>query len=99
MIDRTFENTTFLDDQNFEEIKIQWLVTEKSSYLYQKYYDRINKLFKNEIERLGDDGGSHPKWKWGEEKLWKEVESEWTGKCTNGLLVSLKYCDLLNLLT
>jgi hypothetical protein len=98
MIDRTLENTNFLDDQNFEEIKIQWLVTEKSSYLYQKYHDKIKKLFKNEVNRLGEDGGSHPKWKWGEEKLWKEVEREWAGKCTIGLLVSLKYCDLINLL-
>ncbi len=98
MIDKTVKNSNFLDEQNFVENKIQWLVTEKSSYLYKKYSDKINKLFENEVNRLEDDGGSHPKWKWGEDELWKEVEKEWTGKCTNGLLVSLKYCDLLNLL-
>lgn len=98
MIDRTFENTDLLDEKKFEEIKIQWLVTEKSSYLYKNYFKKINNLIVNEVNRLGDDGGSHPKWKWGEDKLWKKVEREWTGKCTNGLLVALKYCDLLNLL-
>ena len=96
MIDRTVINSNILEEQNFEEIKIQWLITEKSSYLYQKYSEKMTKLLENEVNRLGEDGGSHPKWKWGEEKLWEQVEREWTGKCTNGLLISLKYCDLLN---
>ena len=99
MIDKTVENSNFLDDQNFVENKIQWLVTEKSSYFYKKYFEMIIHLFENEVKRLGDDGGSHPKWKWGEDELWEEVEREWTGKCTSGLLISLKYCDLLRLLS
>lgn len=95
MIDGTFENTELLDEQKFEAIKIQWLITEKSSYLYQKYAEKITRLIENEVNRLGEDGGSHPKWKWGEDELWKQVEREWTGKCTHELLVTLKYCDLL----
>ncbi|MHA2287773.1 MAG: hypothetical protein ACXABG_03195 [Promethearchaeota archaeon] len=99
MIDKTIKNTDLLDEQKFEDVKIQWFVTEKSSYLFEKYHDKIYKLFENEINRMGDDGGSHPNWKWGEERLWKQVEREWTGKCTNGLLIALKHSDLLELLT
>lgn len=95
MIDNTFQNTNLLEEHNFEEIKIQWLITEKSSYLFQNYYEKIVELIENEVNRLGDDGGSHPKWKWGESELWNHVEQEWTGKCTNRLLMTLKHCDLL----
>ncbi len=97
MLDRTFENTELLDEQKFEEIKIQWFITEKSSYLYQKYPEKITRLIENEVKRLGDDGGSHPQWKWGEGELWKQVEQEWAGKCTYELLVTLKYSNLLNM--
>ena len=99
MIDRTINNTDLLEEQKFEDVKIQWFVTEKTSYLFENYFEKIHKLFENEVSRLGDDGGSHPNWKWGEDKLWKQVEQEWTGKCTNGLLMALKHCDLLKLLT
>jgi hypothetical protein len=99
MIDRTVKNSNILEEQNFEEIKIQWLITEKSSYFYQKYPEKMKKLLENEVNRLGEDGGSHPKWKWGEDEMWKKVEQEWTGKCTIGLLMTLKHCDLLRLIT
>jgi hypothetical protein len=99
LIDITIENSNLLDDQKFEDVKIQWFATEKSSYLFQNYNDKILKLFENEVNRLGEDGGSHPSWKWGEDQLWEQVEREWTGKLTNGLLIALKHCDLLNLIT
>jgi len=95
LIDRTFETPELLDEQKFREIKIQRLITEKSSYLFQKYPEKITELIENEVKRLGDDGGSHPNWKWGEHELWKQVEREWTGKFTYELLSALKYCDLL----
>ena len=98
MIDRSINNTDLLEKQRFEDVKIQWFVTEKSSYLFENYFEKVYKLLENEVNRLGEDGGSHPNWKWGEEGLWKQVEQEWTGKCTNGLLMTLKYCDLLKLL-
>lgn len=99
MIDRTIADTDLLEEQRFEDVKIQWFVTEKSSYLFENYFEKIYKLFENEVNRMGEDGGSHPNWKWGEESLWKQVEQEWTGKCTMGLLIALKLCDLLKLLT
>ena len=98
MIDRTINNTDLLEEQKFEDVKIQWFVTEKSSYLFEKYFEKVYKLLENEVNRLREDGGSHPNWKWGENELWKQVEQEWTGKCTNGLLMTLKYCDLLKIL-
>ncbi len=98
MIDRTIDNTDLLEEQRFEDVKIQWFVTEKSSYLFEKYFEKVYKLLENEVNRLREDGGSHPNWKWGENELWKQVEQEWTGKCTNGLLMTLKYCDLLKIL-
>ncbi len=97
MLDTTFENLELLDEQKFEEIKIQRLITEKTSYLYQKHPKKMKQLIENEVKRLGDDGGSHPLWKWGEDEIWKQVEREWTGKCTYELLVTLKYCDLLHI--
>jgi hypothetical protein len=97
MLDRTFESPVYLTDLQFERIKIQWFVTEKTSYLYQKHAERITRLIDNEVKRLGEDGGSHPTWKWGDPELWEQVEREWTGKCTHELLVTLKYCDLLQI--
>ncbi|MFW9914087.1 MAG: hypothetical protein ACFFGZ_00630 [Candidatus Thorarchaeota archaeon] len=97
MLDRTFENTELLDERKFEEIKIQWFITEKSSYLFQKYPEKITKLIENEVKRMGDDGGSHPQWRWGKDELWKQVEKEWAGKCTHELLATLKNCRLINI--
>lgn len=95
MFDKSVIDNEFLDEKEFDELKIQWFVTEKSSYLNKKYPDRIKILLENEIKNLGNDGGSHPKWKWGDTEIWKEVEKEWTGKCTLGLLKTLKYCKFL----
>ena len=95
MLDRTFSKKRYLDPQNFKSIKIQWMITEQSSYLCQKFPDNIKKLIENEIKNLGNDGGSHPTWKWGKDKEWKKIEQEWAGKLTYELLITLKYCGLL----
>ncbi|MFV2016261.1 MAG: hypothetical protein ACC656_12580, partial [Candidatus Heimdallarchaeota archaeon] len=80
MLDNTFSTSNHLNEKSFEHIKIQWMITERSSYLYQKYPEIINNLLKQEVDRLGTDGGSHPKWKWGEDDLWGKIEKNWSGK-------------------
>ncbi len=96
MLEKSFNSPELLNTANLKEIKIQRLVTEKNSFLYQKYPEIIKNLLQDEIDRLDPDGGSHPNWKWGDSELWKSVEKEWTGKLTYELLVVLKYCDLLS---
>ncbi|MHA2270304.1 MAG: hypothetical protein ACXACI_00465 [Candidatus Hodarchaeales archaeon] len=69
----------------------------RTKTFYQKYPEKITRLIENEVKRLEEDGASHPQWKWGKDELWKQVEQEWTGKCTHELLVTLKYCNLLKI--
>ena len=95
MLDESFSDIELLNLNKLKEIKIQRLVTENTSFLFQKFPKRIASLLKDEVERLGSDGGSHPNWKWGDTNLWRPIEREWTGKLTCELLVSLKYCNLL----
>lgn len=94
LLDNTFKNQEMLDHKNLQEIRIQNLVTEESSYFYKKYPDKVREMIMNELTNLGSDGGCHPGWKWGEEPLWSQVEKEWTGKLTYKLLVTLKYTKL-----
>jgi hypothetical protein len=94
-LDRTFSKENHLQAKNFELIKAQWMVTEKSSYLFQKYTETMTNLLNAEINRIPEDGGSHPKWKWGNDDQWVKIEQEWSGKLTYELLVTLKYCNLI----
>jgi hypothetical protein len=95
LLDNTFKDAKLLNEDVLKEVKIQLLVSEKTSYLYQKYPNEIEKLLQLEISNIDEDGGSHPGWKWGDNKLWKAVEKEWTGKLTFDLLATLKYTEFL----
>lgn len=96
LLDETFQDSKLLTETFMKEGKIQRVVTEKSSYFYQKYPQEVKTLIKSEVNKLGKDGGSHPAWQWGDKSLWDKVEKEWTGKLTNELLITLKY-TLFNL--
>ncbi len=96
MLENSFRDTELLNTTNLKDVKIQRLVTEKNSFLYRKFPKKIVNLLQNEVDRLFPDGGSHPSWKWGETDLWNKIEKEWAGKLTYELLVTLKYCDLLD---
>ena len=50
LLDRTFSESDFLNDKTMQLLKIQWLVTEKSSYLNQKFPEIIKTRFKEEIK-------------------------------------------------
>jgi hypothetical protein len=88
------------DDLNSEvlgHIKPQWLVTETTSILFEHFPDQIHNLLEEEVCTQADDGGWHPTWQWGDMKLWDQIDLEWAGKITAELLITLKYCNLLNL--
>ena len=94
LLDNTFRNERSIGLDKLGEIKIQMLVTEKSSYFYTRFPQAVENLIQREVMNLAIDGGSHPGWKWGEKNLWTQVEKEWSGKLTYDLLVTLKYLKL-----
>ena len=93
----SFSNSQVISESNLKEVKIQNLVTEKTSFFYKKFPHEVEKLLKKEISNLAKDGGSHPAWKWGIDQVWTKVEKEWAGKLTVELLITLKYCNFLSL--
>ena len=89
----------FLDssDLSLEKIGIvhpHTLVTESSSYLFKKFPNHFTNLLNHEISEQDGDGGWHPTWSW-ETREWDRIEQEWAGKLTVELLITLKYCNLI----
>lgn len=96
MLDLSFSDHGGLEEMNLEIVHIQDIVTEKSSYLYEKYPVTVEKLLRENVQHQQEDGGWYPSWSWGDDQLWDKVRMEWAGKITLELLMTLKYMDMID---
>lgn len=91
----SFKKLVPLTQETLGEVKIFWLAPTRESILLF-VPENVYNLMYQEIERLGEDGGWWPTWKWGQyEDVWPIAEKEWTGKITVKCLTALREFNLI----
>lgn len=94
-LDQTFPTASTL--KYLDDIRIEMMVTEPSSYLNLKYPEIVKYLFLEEFKSQNKDGGWYPHWSWLQSlEENSSVELAWASKSTLSMLCYLKYFSLLD---